>query len=567
MPVPPPFSADDYRQALANLLPRGRVWPREPDSVFARMLGALAPTYARGTAAAGRLVADSLPTTTTDLLPEWEASLGLPDDCAGPGQSIAQRVAAVAARWAARGGQSPAYYVRLAAALGFDITIAEYQASRYGRSRFGARYQGPEWAHAWSVMSRLNTATRARFGTARFGDRYVSFGNAVLECEIANAAPAHSRVLFRYWRDQFDLTAGVADELTFARASTGTYFDADGVLQSAAAGVSRQDHDPVTLAPLGTLLEPVGTNSLRYSGDISNAVWGKFGAPTVTANAAVAPDGTMTAASALLSPTSGFYQSVSAGGGQSWIGSIWLRADTPGIYRMTATGSAAGPRTQSIAVTTTWQRFPLGVTLAAGSDHFGLQIDGTGGGGLVYAWGGQSELGTVASSYIPTTGAPATRAADTLSLALPYEGFSGQDGWTALLECVPKALPGNTVALGLAGAAGFDDTTYALVAANGSVAAVKRVGGAGAVSAVAGAVSAGSVARIAIAQDASDARISVSGAPAVVAAEPGYPVMTRLTIGGSPWGVSATTQPIWARRLRLWPRKLSDAEMMAAFIQ
>jgi hypothetical protein len=32
-------------------------------------------------------------------------------------------------------------------------------------------------------------------------------------------------------------------------------------------------------------------------------------------------------------------------------------------------------------------------TLAAGADHFGLQVDGTGGGGTLYAWGGHVELG------------------------------------------------------------------------------------------------------------------------------------------------------------------------------
>jgi hypothetical protein len=199
---------------------------------------------------------------------------------------------------------------------------------------------------------------------------------------------------------------------SFSRASGATRTDVSGQLVQVAADVLRYDYDPITHACLGVLLEEQRSNLVRQSANISNAVWAKFGAPTVTANAATAPDGTMTAASLTLTPSSGFYQSVTAAGGETWIGSIWLRADAPGTFRQAATGSPAGAVTRSIAVTTQWQRFSLGVTLAAGADHFGLQIDGTGGGGTTYAWGAQSEKAAEASSYIPTTTAAATRAAD-----------------------------------------------------------------------------------------------------------------------------------------------------------
>ncbi|MDD3020044.1 MAG: hypothetical protein PHX61_03570 [Alphaproteobacteria bacterium] len=52
---------------------------------------------------------------------------------------------------------------------------------------------------------------------------------------------------------------------TFTRASIGTYYDSSGTLQTAASGVPRFDHDPVTHAPKGILIEEARTNYIRES--------------------------------------------------------------------------------------------------------------------------------------------------------------------------------------------------------------------------------------------------------------------------------------------------------------
>lgn len=68
--------------------------------------------------------------------------------------------------------------------------------------------------------------------------------------------------------------------LTFTRASTGTYFDSAGALQTAAVDEPRFTHDPVTLEPLGLLIEEQRTNLLLWNRDLTNAVW----VGTATAN-------------------------------------------------------------------------------------------------------------------------------------------------------------------------------------------------------------------------------------------------------------------------------------------
>jgi hypothetical protein len=52
-------------------------------------------------------------------------------------------------------------------------------------------------------------------------------------------------------------------QITFTRASTATYFDSAGVLQSAAIDAPRFDYNPATLAARGLLIEEARTNSIR----------------------------------------------------------------------------------------------------------------------------------------------------------------------------------------------------------------------------------------------------------------------------------------------------------------
>ncbi|KXJ45901.1 hypothetical protein [Marinobacter sp. Hex_13] len=55
------------------------------------------------------------------------------------------------------------------------------------------------------------------------------------------------------------------DIITFSRASAATYWDANGVLQTAAVDEPRLDHDPLTGTPLGILIEEQRTNEIFVS--------------------------------------------------------------------------------------------------------------------------------------------------------------------------------------------------------------------------------------------------------------------------------------------------------------
>ena len=183
----PNYSAQDYLGAMQALMPRGRAWPRDLSTVQARVLQGLAPTYAAQTARSNYLLVDAFPTTTNELLPEWEATLGLPSPAAGPNPTIAARQLLVAARFIGVGGLSRAAFIRYSGLLGFTVTITAGAPFRCGQSHCGQTLGTNEQMYAWTVQTSASTATA-------FG----AYGQAVLQYELQRVALPYSVVQFKF---------------------------------------------------------------------------------------------------------------------------------------------------------------------------------------------------------------------------------------------------------------------------------------------------------------------------------------------------------------------------------
>ncbi|WP_434715519.1 YmfQ family protein [Paraburkholderia sp. A3RO-2L] len=194
----PNLKAADFLKALQGLMPRGRVWPRDPDAVQTQVLSGLAPSYERSTARANYLLVDAFPATTYELLPEWELTLGLPDPCAGVAPTIAQRQSQVLARFVGVGGPTIQSLTQFASNLGYTVTITQFVEARAGQMRAGDPCCGTAWSYAWQVNAPLNTITIATAGAMAAGDPLASWGNAVLECEMKAVMPAHTIPIFSY---------------------------------------------------------------------------------------------------------------------------------------------------------------------------------------------------------------------------------------------------------------------------------------------------------------------------------------------------------------------------------
>ena len=192
------FVAADYSSALAGYMPTGLAWSKETTSIQSKTRDGLSKVYERTDQRANQLLEDGFPTTTVELLPEWEDSLGLPDPCAGDTPTLQQRRAQVAARFVATGGQTLDYFTEFAGNLGFTVTPTEYAPFRAGFNRAGDPAYGEAWAHTFALTAPLVTITPFRAGQSAAGEPLNVWGNAVLECELNRVKPAHTYLQFHY---------------------------------------------------------------------------------------------------------------------------------------------------------------------------------------------------------------------------------------------------------------------------------------------------------------------------------------------------------------------------------
>jgi uncharacterized protein YmfQ (DUF2313 family) len=193
-------TAAQYHAQLRSLLPSGPAWDPELVPEIDLVLSGVSVEFSRLDARAADLLNEMDATGVSELVPDWEAIMGLPDTCLGPNPAFEDRRLAVRRRLVAVGGQSRAYFLEIAVSQGYpNATITEHRAPRMGRSRFGAAYFGT-W-HA-QFMWTLNTGGRQRqgrrFGVSYWGERFGANPGNALECLIRRPAPAHTVVHINY---------------------------------------------------------------------------------------------------------------------------------------------------------------------------------------------------------------------------------------------------------------------------------------------------------------------------------------------------------------------------------
>lgn len=193
------YSVNEYTEALQALMPTGLVWPRQIDGVQINVLRALSMSYQRSDDDARGLLRAAFPSTATAMLPEWEATLGLPDLCSiGEVDSIIQRQRAVVARLLGIGGQSVAYFLWVAETLGYKISITQHRRACAGMSVCGDALNGDDWPFTWFITAPETTINYAQCGLTYCGDPLRSWGNKQLECRLAHLNPSHTILKFGY---------------------------------------------------------------------------------------------------------------------------------------------------------------------------------------------------------------------------------------------------------------------------------------------------------------------------------------------------------------------------------
>jgi hypothetical protein len=249
------------------------------------------------------------------------------------------------------------------------------------------------------------------------------------------------------------LTARKGPTPAFTRGSAGRFVGSDGLIQTAGNGIARFDHDPITFACKGLLMEESRTNLVLQSEDFSTT-W-QVNAASISNNVTVAPNGLTTADLLNDIATNAAHQVIQSVGsltaGQSYTFSVFAKAATHASFQMTfstaafgsglfanfvltgsgSIGTSSGVVSKIESYLNGWYRCSITVVSATGGTGGFVQIAANNNNSsaarlvpylgtntqVVNLWGGQLEAGAFPTSYIPTTTASVIRGADVCSIS------------------------------------------------------------------------------------------------------------------------------------------------------
>jgi hypothetical protein len=248
----------------------------------------------------------------------------------------------------------------------------------------------------------------------------------------------------------YDFTAGALPSgVTLTRANaTGTYFDVNGVMQTASANQARFDHHPVSHAVLGLLIEPLADQLVTWTEQF-NTGWTPTNC-TFDPNSANAPDGNATADTLIASAGSAVHRAEHGvtTSGVPTTQSVFAKANgydfiymcffndvpaMPTVWFNLATGAVAtqqagvtgaiqdvGNGLYRCSATVTNSYNGAGSLLYIGTSNADnvTSFNGDGASGAII-WGGGMVAEAAPSSYIASAGTLQTRGADVCSFSVP----------------------------------------------------------------------------------------------------------------------------------------------------
>ena len=241
---------------------------------------------------------------------------------------------------------------------------------------------------------------------------------------------------------------GVGD-FDFTRASTATRINAQGLIEEVASGENRLNYSLLDGEVVGCphlLLEPQSTNLFTYSEAINQSSWAKSNA-SIIEDTAISPNGTQSAETFSITSNFGyFYKGVGLASGTTITQSIFVKnIDADRINLQVRTASTAGlasfffTNSEITSVTLTngisadfdnygngWYRVYLTCTTTETNQLFRFQLNQSG--MSCYVWGAMVEQNSYPTSYIKTTSAAVTRAAETCNGSGDAATFNDSEG-------------------------------------------------------------------------------------------------------------------------------------------
>jgi hypothetical protein len=333
----------------------------------------------------------------------------------------------------------------------------------------------------------------------------------------------------------------------------------------------RLDYNPATLAPRGLLVEESRTNSVLNSVNLAaNTPLTQSGA-TLTVNFAVAPDGTTTASRLQLTGGGFYYFRAVSGVSGAYTGSLFVKLNAAGGLPVLRASDGSGGDVTVINASSEWQRVSVTRTHAGATVEFGIDTRGIVGGDNaavdLLVWGAQYEAGAFSTSYIPTFGTAATRAADqmpaflfpvgatesTIVIEMASSPTASEGGSFAGQVCLGRNVLGEEISIYMTNTPRY--TTEI------------KVGAVTQATLLSASLTPGTPTKISFSGKTGEFRISQNGSAPTKVLSGNYPNnLNRISIGsfaarGSSVNCSGTQ---WIPRFRYWPRAdFTDAQLQA----
>lgn len=180
-------TSEQYRDLLLSLLPKGKIWPDDPNSTLAKYLYGMAEEYYRIESRGEDLYEEKDVTTAEELLDEHEIDFGLPDAGDVIADNTAKRRQELQSVLLRVGQQFSQYFIDIASALGYDITIEEFMPFWAGVGQSGDSVGVQNNIFIWRVLIDITSVTY-----------YSEVNLTKLINKIKKSQPAHTLVLFEF---------------------------------------------------------------------------------------------------------------------------------------------------------------------------------------------------------------------------------------------------------------------------------------------------------------------------------------------------------------------------------
>jgi hypothetical protein len=365
------------------------------------------------------------------------------------------------------------------------------------------------------------------------------------------------------------LTARKGPTPTFTRASSATFVGSDGLIQSAAINAPRFDHDPVTLACKGLLIEEARTNLLARSEEFGNAYWAISNA-SISENSQTSPNGSLTADTITVSAgTPSLYRAVACTASTLYTFSFYIKIGTltPSDFKFAVRDDTNGVFiAENIVpnvtpVTTEWRRVTYTFTTPVGCVTVRpyLMRYGYIAGGTVFLWGAQLEAGSFPTSYIPTVASSVVRSADVCSITgSAFTGMYNQSEGTFFTQSTKISTNANAFIFHVSDNSFLNGLDLRYSSAT-NPAALMNVSNVNQLTGFNATITSGSSPKQAVAYKLNDCAYSANGASVITDTSALIPTVSRLNIGGAFNNTLAINGHI--ATLRYYKKRLANAKL------